>query len=272
MEISFKSILVPFDNSKSAFRALDMAIMFAKKCESRITMVHVVTSPNRDQSEKVKETMEAKKVETGLEFLFLKQSGRIPNEIMDAAEAVEADLIVMGTHGASGFQPMWIGTNAFRVVSLAHIPVITIRETVESTTAENILLPIDEHKDSRQKVPMGIALAKLLGSKVHVLEATKYDQKDVSAKVDRYGDQVVEMVKEHELPVVENSAFGVNVVNHVLNYAEDLGESSMIIMMSEAESSSNFFLGSNPQQLVNHSTVPVMTLHTKMIKNIVLGY
>ncbi len=111
MDNLFKNILVPFDNSKSSFKALEMAMSYAKKCNSKITLVHVVTAPSRDQAELVKEVMQSKQEESGLDFQFLKQSGRIHTEVISASESVEADLIIMGTHGASGYQEFWIGTN-----------------------------------------------------------------------------------------------------------------------------------------------------------------
>jgi len=271
METNFKNILVPFDNSKSSFKALDMAMMFAKKCDSKITLVHVVTAPSRDKAEAVKEVLRTKEEESGLDFMFLKQTGRIHTEVISASESVEADLIIMGTHGASGYQEFWIGTNAFRVVSSAKIPVITIREDVPEIHCKNIIIPIDDFKDTRQKVPMAIDLAKLLGATIHVFETSKYTLEEVSQKLDRYGEQVVKLITEEEVPVESHSKFGGNITDNVLEYAKEVG-SAMIIMMSESESSTGLFLGSNAQQLVNHARIPVMTLHAKNLSSIVLGY
>ncbi|MFT4661630.1 MAG: nucleotide-binding universal stress UspA family protein [Patiriisocius sp.] len=271
MPLNFKNILVPFDNSKSAFKALELAILFGKKCNSKVTMVHVVTSPSRDQSDQVKSVMAKKKEESGLEFLFLKQTGRIHIGVIEAAKTIEADLIVMGTHGASGFQEFWIGTNAFRVVSSALVPVITVREDVESIDFKNIIIPIDDFKETRQKVPTAIGMAKLLGAQVHVFETSKYTMEEVSNKLDRYGQQIAKLIEEEEVGVVSAEKFGGNITENVLNYADEV-RSAIIIMMSETESSTGLFLGSNAQQLVNHSRVPVMTLHGKNLTSIVLGY
>jgi len=270
MQIKYKNILVPFDNSKSSQKALEMAIIFAKKCDSRITLVHVVVSASRDKSDLVKKIIAEKEQETGLEFLFLKHTGRIHIEVVEAASNIEADLIIMGTHGATGIQEFWIGTNAYRVVSSATIPVITVREGVD-LNFDNIVIPIDDFKETRQKVPMSIAMAKLLGSRIHVFETSKYTMEDVSSRLDRYGDQVAQMVRENDIEAIESHKFGGNITTNLLEYSakENAG---LIIMMSETEASTGLFLGSNAQQLVNHSKIPVMTLHTKDIGNIILGY
>ena len=65
----------------------------------------------------------------------------------------------MGTHGASGFEKLWVGSNAYRVASAAPCPVITIRETFEKETFSRILVPLDNSKETRQKIPMAIFFA-----------------------------------------------------------------------------------------------------------------
>ena len=70
-------------------------------------------------------------------------SGRVDPEIIDFAKSMHIDLIIMGTHGTSGYREIFIGSNTQRVVTLSDIPVLTIQKGVKKTEFKNILIPID---------------------------------------------------------------------------------------------------------------------------------
>jgi nucleotide-binding universal stress UspA family protein len=57
----------------------------------------------------------------------LVRMGRAQSEISDTAEAIAADVIVMGTHGYSGLKQLLLGSTADRVIRHAPCPVLTVR-------------------------------------------------------------------------------------------------------------------------------------------------
>ncbi len=73
--------------------------------------------------------------------------------MVSLAESLPDSLITASTHGASGFQELFIGSNAFRIISATDKPVITLRKNSCPETIGRIVLPIDLSVDSRQKVP-----------------------------------------------------------------------------------------------------------------------
>ena len=79
-------------------------------------------------------------------------------------------LVMAGTHGASGFEEFWIGSNANRIVSALRKPVITIRGGVNiNRNLEKIVLPLDSTPETRQKVPFTAYMAKIFNAEVHIL-------------------------------------------------------------------------------------------------------
>jgi hypothetical protein len=90
------------------------------------------------------------------------------------AKMTDADLIIAGTHGVTGFEQYWIGSNAYRIVSYAPCPVITVRFDFDfDNDIRNVVLPIDATPDTRQKVPLPVGWLKHWVQKCTFLDYTQ---------------------------------------------------------------------------------------------------
>ncbi len=262
--IDFKHILVPFDGTRSSRVALDMAISIGKQADSNITAVYVKGTNDDPKAADIEEELKALSNDKGIEITFLQPTGKMFKEVVRTVEHVEAGLIIMGTHGVSGFEEFWIGSNAFRVVSSSPVPVITMQEDFNKKGFKKILAPIDQSKETRQKVPHLAQIAKIFGADIHLLGATKYSDSDSHAMVKRYMKQSQELLMKEELNVTTSYILGENIAKSTMDTAKEIG-ADLTIMMSESEPSSGLFMGSNAQQVVNRSAIPVLTLHPKDI-------
>lgn len=269
MTETFEHILIPFDNSESARVALRMAVNLCQKFEARLTLVYV--NPHEDTEKKIKKVIEKVKERTGIEILYLRPSGRVFMEIVEASTTAGADLIIMGTHGSAGFHEYFIGSNAYRVVSTSSLPVLTMRESFDKNSFERIVVPIDDSFESRQKLPMVKNVAVYFNSEVHILGTSKWDGDDVKNKVKRYVEQSVELMEEADITCKSEMVFGGNIANATMDYADKV-EADLIIAMSETEPAAGFFMGANAQRLVNRSEVPILTVHAKQLAIRVPGY
>jgi nucleotide-binding universal stress UspA family protein len=138
-----KKILVPCDFSDSSRRACEIGIEIAKTCRIPLTLLHVVPSaaysdvpyiPVPEYSHMVEESArqalrdEAARYEgNGVQLSTLLKVGAAWEEIIETAKAVDAGLIVMGTHGRRGLPRALLGSVAEKVVRLSTVPVLTIR-------------------------------------------------------------------------------------------------------------------------------------------------
>ena len=137
-----KRILVPTDFSKHAEYALKVAAQIAKKNDGEIFLVHMLELPTSGNDAlsrahdipelmffknaavaKLDELMNADYLD-GVKISRIIQFEMAFDGIIKNGEAHNVDLIVMGSHGASGFQEMFIGSNAEKVVSPPNTPVI----------------------------------------------------------------------------------------------------------------------------------------------------
>ena len=146
--MSYQHILVPVDGSNTAFAAVTEAAKLAKTYQSQVTILLVVTVDPfigveyiNAQSQKedalqygqamINEILnEAKQSFTsqGIEVeTKLVEGQEIDKEIVNAANEVNADLVVMGSHGRTGFKKLVLGSVTQQVLGAIHIPVLVVR-------------------------------------------------------------------------------------------------------------------------------------------------
>jgi nucleotide-binding universal stress UspA family protein len=141
----FRRILVPTDFTETSELALDWAITLAERLGSRITLMHsyeipivgfpdgaLVATPDvalriADASRSALDTAVARRRGLPVAVEGLLREGVAWEEINRVAEEIDADLIVIGTHGRKGLARALLGSVAEKVVRTAHRPVTLIR-------------------------------------------------------------------------------------------------------------------------------------------------
>jgi len=144
--LNLKRILVPTDFSPASGKALDYACHFAKLCGSEVTLLHILeTSDGLISESESAATTSFDELETTAEENLgalvrvsrsrgirdakpLLRSGVPTHEIVEAAKELDVDLIVIATHGFTGWRHFAIGSTAERVARAAPCPVLVVRE------------------------------------------------------------------------------------------------------------------------------------------------
>jgi len=277
-----KEIIVAIDFSKGSLYALELAIDIANKTGANIMMVWVDSDTNSDNEfftskgevrneakihiEKIQKEYQPKLVGGTLSFKLRK--GRVYSEIANQAKYNDADLIVAGTHGASGFEKMWMGSNAFRIVTYAPCPVITIRYGFNfKKKLEKIVLPIDSSTDTRQKVPFACKMAKYFDSEIHILGLYTTTLKAIRRKVDTYVNQVEKFLEENHVKYISNYHEADNITTTTIEYSQHANADLVVIMTEQEKTAANFWLGPYAQQMVNNSPIPVLSIQPVEINN-----
>ena len=267
----FEHILVPFDNSASARVALRMTVNLAQKFSSKISMIYVENGKGEDQIPAIQEVIDTVKKNTFKSIELKIAKGKMHKEVAKAADSLGADLIAMGAHGMSGFEEFWIGSNAYRVVNSTEVPVLTMQEKFEKRSFGRIVVPIDDSRVTRQKVPAVSRMALAFNSEVMLFVTSRYSDADVQKKARQSGVFSRDLLLKNGVKKVEIvERFGGNTADASINFAREV-EGDLIVMMSES-SSGGLFMGSNAQRVINHSDIPVLTLHPKDTRVSVVGY
>jgi nucleotide-binding universal stress UspA family protein len=139
---TIRHILVPTDLSDAAGVAIDRAFDLAKKHDAAVTVLNASEASLRgyypEEFEADRRTIEKlvnAKAPAGIQVKVTQRDGPAAEAILQAADDLGADLIVMGTHGRSGLGRAVLGSVTETVVRSATVPVLTVRATAKKTTA-----------------------------------------------------------------------------------------------------------------------------------------
>jgi nucleotide-binding universal stress UspA family protein len=280
--LNIKKILVPVDFSLTSLKALDQAVFMAKKNNAEVTLLHVVdyfmphsdiyyfTIPRSAEYEEavLKECDNqlrklAEKIQK-TEFVTIHAetvNGKPREQIIEAADRMKADMIVMGTHGVSGFREFMIGSTAIRIISEASCPVLSIQQSVEPGF-KKILVPFRNRPHSREKVDYAIEMAEMYGAKLHILGVDAELSDETHSKLALQAEQIKTIAENHHLKCDTRVIAGSFLAEDILNYAKSI-EADLILVMSDLDkmSVSDFIMGPYAQQIVNHSHIPILSIH-----------
>ncbi|HEX7411432.1 MAG TPA: universal stress protein [Bacteroidales bacterium] len=275
-----KEIIVAIDFSKGSLRALQYAIHFANKAKCNVMMVYIESHSGQDvafspESGEMRDELLRNFEElvasvradlTGGKLTYKIRKGKVYQELAAQARLNKADLIISGTHGVSGFEEFWIGSNAFRIVSCAPCPVITVRSSYNVTRLiNNIVIPIDHTADTLQKLPLAATLAKLFNAQIHILALHSSRLKSLQTKIETTVVKVEKYLSNCGVAFNSEFRFAENLTNTTLEFATE-ADADLIIIMTEQESSdANILLGQFAQQMVNFSPVPIMSVQPKEV-------
>jgi len=273
---NLRSIMMPTDFSDTANIALDHAVGMAKRHNARLTLVHVFEtgsysgifsnghSPEGHLMAEVRARLEGDAVRIAAQHQIkvdvVLGTGRIYDQIVSTAQELETDLIVMGTHGLRGWAEFFVGSNAFKVVTQSPCPVISIPESSKTADYKHIILPLDSTPESRQKVRIAVAIAKMCGASIHIASLITDDAPEVRFDFDKKVKQIVTYLEKEGIQHSENVLVGSNLATMTMNFGESKG-GDLIVMMTEQEPNlTGFLMGPYAQQIVNHSRIPVLSI------------
>lgn len=268
-----KHIIVPIDFSKESINGLRLAILFANQFNSNIQMVYVqkpvsdfgrvgAEEEHRIASKNFEKLIEeySKKLHKGMELTYIIKKGKIYREVVNQAQAFEDTAIMCSTHGASGFEEFFIGSNSLKIISATECPVVTICHGSIPHDIKKIVMPIDITADTRQKVPITAEIAKAFGAEIHVVSVSSIQTDEIVTKLNAYSKQVCDYLKSNDVPFKTSNLTGDNITDITIEYALDINADLISIMTEQSKAISNFVLGSYAQQMIVKSTIPVLSV------------
>ncbi len=274
------NILVGIDFEEGSLNALEHAIGIAQKAKLDILCIWVHKPDNLREKNTVENKDFLKETEKRFQELVDKYQdqlvdnkieykirvGKVYKEIIAEAKKCKPYMLIIGTHGSSGFEEFWIGSNANKIVTASPCPVITIRagRTVEKTL-KVIILPLDSSIETRQKAPIAGVMAKHFDAEIHVVKIYTTHVKAVRRKVDGYTEQVMKYYHENEIKCKEVPLEVDNLTTDTIKYSNSVHAGLIVIMTEQETKTSNLWLGPYAHQMVNHSPIPVLSLHPKEI-------
>ncbi len=187
-------------------------------------------------------------------------NGKVAPALATTATRELASMIIIGTNGASGFEKYWVGSQAVRIVQDSPCPVLTVRQGYDfHKKLERIVVPLRVNANSRQKVPPAASMAKIFDSEVHILALL--DMKEEEGTLKAYVQQAIDYLEKEGVEYKVETREYSNYCDTVMNYCDDIKADLVVINTEQDRIISQIFLGTNAQQIVHRSQIPVLCIH-----------
>ena len=256
-----KTFIVPHDFTTVADNALNHAISTAQALDAQIYVVHVVSKEKSIPEAEVKLKALLDSLNTKVKLIPRVRVGNIFEDIGEFAAEHHAELIFMGTHGATGWQHL-VGSNALKVVTHSDVPFIIVQSKgIKPTGYDDIVVPLDLNKETKQKLAVVANLATYFKSRVHVITPNETDEflrKKVQANILFAKRFFTERGIEVTATLAPSSGFDKEVVKHAVTIEADL-----IAIMNLNKNSFLGAMGSNYEQYIitNEAQIPTLVIN-----------
>lgn len=279
-------ILVPIGFSDQSMLALDQALNLAKIKNSDIVVLSVIKEQSIMQSlflddnsdvlkDMVKEKLDGIALDYGRKYGVhidtMVSQGKIYEKINEVSQMISADLIVMGTNGSQGRKSQIIGSNAEKVVRLSKCPVITIKGNDHRDGCQNIILPVDLEKETKEKVTYALEYARYWNATIRLLSVILRDNNEVRQKLTNNINQVKNFITNAGVKCTAELIQGEKkqiLGDLVLDYQKRFDADLIMIMTKKEELSLSNNISVTARYIINNSEVPVMNIRPKESKHI----
>ncbi len=289
------NILVPLDFSDLSLKALDAANVFAELFDGAITPFHSFISlsdvempdvSSKDELASGHEELEKKLVEklnqtaadkVDARFLNdgLVQVGNPADAIVEAAQ--NFDLIVMTTHGRTGFSRLIMGSVAEKVIRFAPVPVVVVEDGSRVKPLKKILLTTDFSDYSLKAVPFAKSIAEASGAHLDITHVISFEQfgsiPQIQAATDTRKKQMRELVDER-FGDMKGKVSGDVVstrksIHEKITEIADSGDYNLVVMATIGRTGLEYLrLGSTASNIVRHVETAVFTINPRRLKGV----
>lgn len=273
-----KKIIVPIDFSNYSEYALKAAALLAKKTEAVIYALHMLDiqeinlsqSPDFSQEKSIYFLkMAEKKFKNFLQKEFLQEVKVVPvvkhykvfSEINEIAKEINADLVIMGSEGATGFKEFFTGSNTEKVIRHSEVPVLVIKNELNDANFKNIVFATDFSEESIPAYKNMLATLDFLNAKKHIIYVNLPNENfKTTPEMDALANNFL-MKAEGNIDRLINVNYvcAKSIEQGILSYSNAAGADLITLITHGRTGLAHLFSGSISEDVSNHATLPIMT-------------
>lgn len=275
---NMKKILVPTDFSSASIKALDYASKISAIDKSEIMVlwvdnydatsnldldIQVQTAVRQEAKEELNEMIEnASKLHPTVKYKQKIKTGKVFREVGALATTEHSTLVVISTHGGSGFEDFWIGSNAYRIISAAPCPVISLKQSINfgEKIVNRILVPIDHTPETLNKLPIIIEFATKFNAEIALLAIFTTSLTTLNKKVEHAATTAINHIKEAGLTFSFDEMNTENIVTDLLKFVDKSAIDLVAITTEQGGKEDLSGMGQIAQQVINRCPVPVLSV------------
>ncbi|KRD10801.1 universal stress protein UspA [Flavobacterium sp. Root901] len=270
-----KRILVPTDFSEHAEHALKVAAQIARKNDSEIIILHMLELPHQTNDaifggvsipetmlfmQKANETLDNISESSFLDGISVTEMVKMDKPIHGITQVSREhniDLIVMGSHGSSGFEELLIGSNTEKVVRNSEIPVLVIKKDVSNFDVSNIVFASDFSEESKKPFEKFLNFAKLFDAKIHLVSICTPNSFKPTHVIEK---AIKDFTNSFNLANYNTHIYNdTNIEKGIINFSNSINADVIGMCTHGRTGFAHFFNGSISEGLVNHAVRPVIT-------------
>ena len=267
------NILVPIDLSESSLKALETAVIIAKRHNAFVQLLHVEENSFDDYEDisqshfvspgnaidVINALLAAIHHTHGIKPELLQKEGNVSDNIIRASFLYHSDLIVMGAHGASGFREGFIGNNTYNVIKYAACPVLSVPHKKNSISFDKILFPI--RPVSGALMPYSIVsyftqpktVIEVFGLSYRIVETG-------TAVLDTLVNEIKgQLEKDRVLSKVVWSE-GSTIADEILKYSNKVNPDLIVLTAALDATSKSKYIGPHAQKIIHCSKTSVLSI------------
>jgi len=272
METKKSIVIVATDFSEVAEYAVLHAAGICKMQNNKLTLLHIINKHTKSLLKKekltqssIKEKLEKKAKDLseqyGIEVDFVTREGSIFSTIGSVAKDINANLVLFGTHGKTGLQHL-IGSYAMKVIVKSPAPVIAVHKRDFREGYKNVVMPIDDTSESKQKVKWAIHIAKKFNSTIHIF-AIDVKDKERKSKIKGNLIQIKKFFNQHNVKhtdkICETTG---SFPKKILDYSKSIDADLIMIMTNPDKIFPTFIIDQWEERvLFNNELIPVMAIN-----------
>jgi nucleotide-binding universal stress UspA family protein len=267
MADTIKNILVALDFSEPSLNALETAASLAAQWQSELSLLYVDEGlSERPQSTQKRQSMDilnALATDVRIKYAIDPRTSIVEGSafycIVRQAISERADLVVMGTYGASGYREGFIGTTAYNTIKLSLSPVLCVPAGRKWIPFKKMLVPVRPRIDAHSQMRMvrhfasAATVTELLSLHPAERYSTNYVSEDTNGLEDFNG--------KGEL-VYFNVDGGEGLLpDNVLKHADRSNSDLIVLTPSLDVSTKQFYIGPHTQKILHHARVPILSVN-----------
>jgi nucleotide-binding universal stress UspA family protein len=252
-------MIIPVDFTEQSLIAIGQSYNLAKYTKSKILLLHVYEHQGEERFDEISKLAKKTQDESGVTTDFMNVKGNIYKEVVRVAEELNATLIVVGLESHISPKDI-IGHSASKFIRESPCPVISIRGKDHRDGCENILLPLDLTKESRQKVDKAIEFARYFGAAIRILGVFAKADEKYENQLHAYAHQVKQYIKSKGIACTNKTLPSDDIAEAVVEYGNKI-EADLIMIMTKTDlSMKEFFVGTIAQRVIDISNIPVLSI------------
>lgn len=265
-----KNILVPTDFSDNAKDALIYALNFLKGDDAKLHVLYVLSMPPRTggltgslqlrMKENAQQDMrnlisELKEIDIEIEPMI--REGATVSVILDVAEQVDADAIIMGTKGSTGLESVILGSVASKVIEKSTFPVISVPAGSHFLGLNRVLYPTDFNKSTGATLKKVVELTKRFNSRIDVLHIYPEGTEPPYEALEQLENEVEEEMKERK--ILFHAHPHVSIADAIIAFM-DASETELLAMVTQRRNLiQKLFDRSLTKRIAMATTVPMIS-------------